>query len=184
MEYYNYHYQSPIMTIIFPYCHCSSMADATCEKCDEYYKDPRMLPCLHTYCLCCLEKEIESQTVLHCPNCKEEVTLSKNGVSDLPQDLHKANQAEIARISEKVEDTNEHCEACGRSDTSGKAVAFCIECEEFLCKACTERHGKRSISAQHAVVTAGERLDKTNDSGSAKTFHQKKCCVHLTKAVS
>ena len=174
MEYYNYHYQSPIMTIIFPYCHCSSMADATCEKCDEYYKDPHMLPCLHTYCLCCLEKEMESQTVLHCPNCKEEVTLSKNGVSDLPQDLHKANQAEIACISEKVEDTNEHCEACGRSDTSGKAVAFCIECEEFLCKACTERHGKRSISAQHAVVTAGERLDKTNDSGSAKTFHQKK----------
>ena len=161
------------MTIIFPYCLCSSMADATCEKCDEYYKDPRMLPCLHTYCLCCLEKEMESQTVLHCPNCKEEVTLSKNGVSDLPQDLHMANQAEIARISEKVEDTNEHCEACGRSDTSGKAVAFCIECEEFLCNACTERHGKRSISAQHAVVTAGERLDKTNDSGSAKTFHQK-----------
>ena len=53
------------------------MADVTCEKCDEYYKDPRMLPCLHTYCLCCLEKELESQTVLHCPNCKEEVTLSK-----------------------------------------------------------------------------------------------------------
>ena len=164
------HYQSPI---IFPYCLCSSMADATCEKCDEYYKDPRMLPCLHTYCLCCLEKELESQTVLHCPNCKEEVTLSKNVVSDLPQDLHKANQAEIARISEKVEDTNEHCEACRRSDTSGKAVAFCIDCKEFLCKICTEWHGKRSISAEHTVVTAGERLDKTNDSFSAKTFHQK-----------
>ena len=161
------------MTIIFPYCLCSSMADVTCEKCDEYYKDPRMLPCLHTYCLCCLEKELESQTVLHCPNCKEEVTLSKNGVSDLPQDLHMANQAEIARISEKVEDTNEHCEACRRSDTSGKAVAFCIDCKEFLCKICTEWHGKRYISAEHTVVTAGERLDKTNDSFSAKTFHQK-----------
>ena len=173
MEYYNYHYQSPIMTIIFPYFLCSSMADATCEKCDEYYKDPRMLPCLHTYCLCCLEKEMESQTVLQCPNCKEEVTLSKNGVSDLPQDLHKANQAEFARISEKVEDTNEHCEACGRSDTSGKAVAFCIDCKEFLCKVCTERHGKRYISAEHTVVTAGERLDKTNDSFSAIKFHQK-----------
>ena len=177
MEYYNYHYQSPI---IFPYCLCSSMADVTCEKCDEYYKDPRMLPCLHTYCLCCLEKEQESKTVLYCPNCKEEVTLSKNGVSDLPQDLHKANQAEIARISEKVEDTNEHCEACGRSDTSGKAVAFCIDCKEFLCKTCTERHGKRYISAEHSVVTAGERLDKTNDSFSAKKFHQKQmlCASH------
>ena len=116
---------------------------------------------------------MESQTVLHCPNCKEEVTLSKNGVSDLPQDLHMANQAEIARISEKVEDTNEHCEACRRSDTSGKAVAFCIDCKEFLCKICTEWHGKRYISAEHTVVTAGERLDKTNDSFSAKTFHQK-----------
>ena len=185
MEYYNYHYQSPIVTIIFPYCLCSSMADVTCEKCDEYYKDPRMLPCLHTYCLCCLEKEMESQTVLHCPNCKEEVTLSKNGVSDLPQDLHKANQAEIARISEKVEDTNEHCEACRRSDTSGRAVAFCIDCKEFLCKICTEWHGKRYISAEHTVVTAGERLDKTNDSFSAKNFHQKQmlCPSHKGRSL-
>ena len=56
------------------------MADATCSECDEYYKDPRMLPCLHTFCLQCLEKQ-ESQDTLHCPNCKEMITLSENGIS-------------------------------------------------------------------------------------------------------
>ena len=128
------------------------MADVTCEKCDEYYKDPRMLPCLHTFCLQCLEKELESQSTFHCPTCKEKVTLPRNGVSELPQDLNMANQAEIARISEKVEDANEHCEACGRSDDSARAVAFCIECKEFICKICKDCHPKRFATADHNVV--------------------------------
>ena len=82
------------------------MADAICAKCNEYYKDPRMLPCLHNFCLQCLEKELRmqvSQDTLHCPNCKEMITLSENGTSDLPQDLHKAHEAEIARIFQKIE---------------------------------------------------------------------------------
>ena len=44
-----------------------------------------------------------SQDTLHCPNCKEMITLSENGTSDLPQDLHKAHEAEIARIFQKIE---------------------------------------------------------------------------------
>ena len=156
------------------------MADVMCEKCDEYYKDPRMLPCLHTFCLQCLEKELESQSTLHCPTCKEKVKLPRNGVSELPQDLNMANEAEIARISEKVEDANEHCEACGRSDDSGRAVAFCIECKEFICKICKDRHPKRFATADHNVVTAGERLSKTNEDNTASKFPQQKmpCPLH------
>ena len=157
-----------------------SMADVTCEKCDEYYKDPRMLPCLHTFCLQCLEKELESQSTLHCPTCKEKVKLPRNGVSELPQDLNMANEAEIACISKKVKDANEYCEYCGRSDDSGRAVAFCIDCDEFLCKICKDRHPKRGKTADHIVVTAGERLSKTNEDNTASKFPQQKmpCPLH------
>ena len=163
------------------------MADVTCEKCDEYYKDPRMLPCLHTFCLQCLEKELEeleSQSTLHCPNCKEKVTLSQKGVSELPQDLHKANEAEIARISEKVEDANEYCDNCGRSDDSGRAVAFCIDCDEFLCKICKDRHPKRGKTADHIVITAGERLSKTNEGNTTSKFPQQNMSCPLHKGYS
>ena len=161
------------------------MADATCAKCDEYYKDPRMLPCLHTFCLQCLEKELrmqESQDTLHCPNCKEMTGLSENGISDLPQDIHKAHEAEIARISEKVGDTNELCESCGRSDSSGKAAAFCIDCDEFLCMSCKDRHSKRRKTADHNVITAGESLKETNMHGSVFQY-KLSCSLHNNQAL-
>ena len=127
------------------------MADAMCDKCDEYYTDPRMLPCLHTFCLQCLEKELEKQhskDTLQCPNCKEKVTLPQSRVSALPQDLHMANEAERARISEKVEKANEQCDHCGRSD-SGQAVSFCVDCDEYLCKSCDDHHKKWRKTVEH-----------------------------------
>ena len=156
-------------------CRFLPMAEATCEKCDKYYEDPRILPCLHSFCLGCLEKELETQETqssLHCPSCKEKVTLSENGVSDLPQDLHKANEAEISRISEKVEDADEYCDNCGRTDTTGKAVAYCIECKDYLCKFCERRHGKRERTANHNLVTIGQRLVKTNETTLIGKFYQ------------
>ena len=141
-----------------------------------------MLPCLHTFCLQCLEKELESQSTLHCPTCKEKVKLPLSGVSDFPQDLSKANKAEIVRISKKVEDANKHCEACGRSDDSGRAVAFCNQCNEFLCKTCKDLHGKRRNTADHNLVTAtaGEKCCKTNEGNMASKFPQQKmpCLLH------
>ena len=135
-----------------------------------------MLPCLHTFCLQCLEKELESQSTLHCPTCKEKVKLPRNGISDFPQDLNIANEAKIAHISDKVEDANEYCEACGRSDDSGKAVAFCIDCDEYLCQTCKDLHGKRRKTADHKLVTSGDRFNKTNESKTASIFNQQMPC--------
>ena len=159
------------------------MAEATCEKCDKYYEDPRMLPCLHSFCLGCLEKELdtqETQSSLHCPSCKEKVTLSENGVSGLPQDLHKANEAEITNISEKVEDADVMCENCGRTDSTGKAVAYCIECEEYLCTFCEGKHGKKKLTANHSLVTIGQRLVNTTGASPVSRFYQQPmpCPLH------
>ena len=155
------------------------MGDSTCEKCEEYYKDPRMLPCLHTFCLACLEKELgtqESRDTLHCPNCKEKVTLSSGEVSDLPRDLQKANEAKLACISDRVENANEQCEICGQDDASG----FCIDCEECLCTSCKERHGKRKKTSNHNVVAVGERLSNKASMHNSSWFLQQhlQCPLH------
>ena len=94
-------------------------------------------------------------------------------MSGLPQDLHKANEAEITRISEKVEDADElMCDLCGRTDSTGKAVAYCIECKDYLCKFCEGRHGKRERTASHNLVTTGQHLVKTNGASSIGKFYQ------------
>ena len=155
------------------------MANATCEKCDNYYTDPRMLPCLHSFCLECLQKELETKDTLQCPECNETVPLPENGAASLPQDLRKANEAEIERISEKVVDADEQCEICGRTDSTGKAVSYCIECKEYLCKFCDGRHGKRELTASHTLVSLGQRLTKTDKASSTSKHYQKKLpCPH------
>ena len=152
-----------------------TMADATCDKCGEYYTDPRILPCLHTFCLQCLKQEVKTEgakDMLQCHSCKETVALTSNGVSDLPQDLRMAKESEVARISKKVEnETSSECQACGRSD-SGKVVAFCINCDEFLCKSCADLHGRRPTTKEHTVVTAGQRLNKADESSTLVKLHQ------------
>ena len=151
------------------------MAD-TCDKCDKYYTDPRMLPCLHTFCLQCLEKELEKQNskdTLQCPNCKEKVTLPQSGVSDLPQDLHMANEAERARIGKRVEKANEQCDHCGWSD-NGQAVAFCVDCDEFLCKSCDDHHKKWRKTVEHTRVSAGDRVKAIEETLS----RQLRCPTH------
>ena len=157
------------------------MADATCEKCEEFYSDPRMLPCLHSFCLKCLDKELEKQgskDTLQCPSCEEKVTLPVGGVSALPQDLRKAHESEIAHISSKVEDASEQCEHCGRSDC-GQAIAFCVDCDEFLCKSCEEHHSKWRKTVKHTIVAAGERLSKGNEESTFSKFHQPQLpCPH------
>ena len=161
------------------------MAEATCEKCDKYYVDPRMLPCLHSFCLGCLQKELENHTTLSCPSCKEQVILPKNSLSDLPQDLRKANEAEIERISEKIEDADEQCENCGRADSTGKAVSYCVECKEYLCKFCDGRHGLKELTASHTLVTIGQRLIKANEASPATRLFQKKvpCPQHNDQTI-
>ena len=161
------------------------MAEARCEKCDKYYEDPRMLPCLHSFCLGCLQKELDTHATLNCPNCKEQVILPENGLSGLPQDLRKANEAELERINEKVAEADELCQLCGRTDSTGKAVAYCIECKEYLCKFCEGRHGKREVSADHNLAMIGQRLMKTNETNPATRLFQEKllCTQHKDKEI-
>ena len=134
---------------------------ATC-KCSNLFTDPRMLPCLHTFCLQCLFKASEIQgtkEALKCPACDEKVALPKGGIEHLPLDLRKAQEAKIASYSEKLEKGKEACGSCLRSG-SGLAIAFCVNCCEFLCKLCEDHHRSSRKSHKHEIVTLSEKSEK------------------------
>lgn len=142
---------------------------ATC-KCSNLFKDPRMLPCLHTFCLQCLFKASEIQgdkEALKCPTCDEKVPLPKGGIDHLPLDLHKAHEAEIALYGQKLETGTEPCGICFRTD-SGLAVAFCVNCCDFLCKVCEEHHRSAHKSYKHEIVTVGGTSKNEKGSSAGK----------------
>ncbi|XP_078695024.1 protein meiotic P26-like [Branchiostoma floridae x Branchiostoma belcheri] len=53
-----------------------------CQVCLEDFRQPKMLPCLHTFCQPCLEKLLAAEPVgkLDCPTCRQDVPLPENGV--------------------------------------------------------------------------------------------------------
>lgn len=76
------------------------MVEATCSKCEDPFTDPRILPCLHSFCLKCLQKLSES--TLQCPECDEEVPLPSSGVQAFPKDHCSAHEAKIAILKQKL----------------------------------------------------------------------------------
>ena len=106
-----------------------------CSICTEVYTDPRVLSCVHTYCLKCIEawsKDKEPGDEVACPLCRKEFTLPSNGVSDLPKNFLVANILQMKELS-SVESKTSPCEACSggeESESEGQNVAsvYCIEC--------------------------------------------------------
>ena len=124
-----------------------------CKLCSESYTDPRMLPCLHSFCRKCLEKEVEkagSQETLQCQVCTKSVSLSKEGVGDFPQNLRLSFDVEIAGYQAQLTSGSDiSCDSCVECSP---AVAFCTDCCEFLCKTCEEFHHRRRKTAKHEVI--------------------------------
>lgn len=144
----------------------NTSCSAKCGLCSEFFIDPRILQCLHSFCNKCLKKKLEEQgsgTSLNCPTCHKTLTL-QDGVDSLPKDLRKIYEVEVAQYESKVK-----CQdgvLCGRCiETSGNtATVFCCNCCKFLCKACTEDHRRWRETYEHELVRVGEGK---NDDGTA-----------------
>ena len=156
------------------------MAEAQCEKCEEPFTDPRILPCLHTFCFKCLQKVTESTNEpLQCPTCDEKVPVPSAGIQAIPKDQRKAHDAEKARLNDKIESGEEKCDQCVRTD-SGEAVAFCVQCSDFLCEACRDHHRAWRKTLDHEIIPTGERLSKGDEGSVVSKFCPQpvQCTIH------
>ena len=138
---------------------------ATCGLCSKLYVDPRMLQCLHSFCSKCLKTVLDQQgsrTSLKCPTCKKPTTISRGSVAALPKDLRKSYEAEVAQIASKMQSEEKmSCDQCV-DPSSGPAVSFCINCSDFLCKACAKHHKTWRKTLSHDVQPIGSFQSGSN----------------------
>ena len=126
-----------------------------CGVCSKPYNDPRILPCLHSFCQQCIHHEIEksgSQQVFKCPTCERSTRIPVGGASVLPQNLHLAFEVEAAGYMSKiVSNSDVCCDPCidGRS---GPAEVFCCTCYRFMCTICHEHHKRHPKLSKHNMV--------------------------------
>ena len=146
----------------------------TCEVCSEYYIDPLMLPCLHSFCKKCIvkakEKEGSPDTSLKCPTCDTIVPKAE----DLTQNLWLAHESKEASIKKKIHNKEaKSCDKCSVDDDSDVAVVFCCDCGQFLCDHCKQSHKREPLKADHKLID----LDTKKDFEMPTIKHQAIYCV-------
>ena len=126
-----------------------------CSVCSKSYNDPRILPCLHSFCQHCLHHEIQksvSQQVFKCPTCERSTNIPIGGASVLPKNLHLGFEVEVAGyISKIVSNSEVCCDEC-IDGHNGPAVVFCCTCCQFLCKHCHDHHRNSRKLSKHNMV--------------------------------
>ena len=109
--------------------------EITCPVCQEHFRDPKILPCLHYYCKECV-RQLALQTgpnrPFACPECRRGTVLPQNDPDQLPTAFFvnrmKELRTKMGKAHGKVEAL---CEVC----SGAKVEAFCRQCAEFICKA-------------------------------------------------
>ena len=156
-------------------------AELTCTVCLKRFDDPRVLPCLHTYCSKCVEslldKSHEGNPSIVCPRCREEHKLPKDGAGQLPPS---PTFAVLVRLLEVVKADRPGSSAltCQSGRDSNPAIAQCLDCDSYLCDSCVELHRMQVSSRQHITVT----LDEIKES-EGKCFHRPQHCTAHQKVL-
>ena len=128
----------------------------TCSVCLKQLQDPKVLPCLHSYCHDCivnLAKNARSST-LNCPNCRLAIKVDENTISNLPSNFFINNLlATMALTDDKPAAKKISCDNC---DSEDDAQSRCNECGIFLCQFCTESHKRYRSTKHHELFTMQE----------------------------
>ncbi|XP_019633315.1 PREDICTED: tripartite motif-containing protein 2-like [Branchiostoma belcheri] len=136
----------------------------TCAICMLNFRDPKILPCLHSFCRECLQEWATKQQPLECPTCREPVRLPDQGVDGLKTNFYVNNLLDFA-AAKKGAEPGVPCQVCGGNVEGSKS--WCADCATLLCGACTSVHRNLPCSKDHEVTTeetlkAEEAISKFN----------------------
>ena len=139
----------------------------SCPVCFQVFKNPKYLPCYHSYCEQCLEKMVV-QSKIKCPECRKEATITAGGVKELANNFLINRLVDELILKRKVEGGEEvKCDNCEGNDA---VVTYCPDCSLFLCHICNEVHKRAKMSRGHGIIPLTElRTIKRNSAMLAKS---------------
>ena len=134
--------------------------EASCPVCQDILKDPRYLPCLHSFCLNCLIKWHRAsggQVDLRCPKCQGRSRVPASGdLKDLPTSFFLSGFIDALAIkeSDKTQVT------CGNCDKKSSKTSDCFECCNFYCDECLIGHNIIRSYKDHRVLAVKDFQEK------------------------
>ena len=128
--------------------------EAECPICLETVRSPKSLPCLHSFCLLCLNNLGQSarrplQTTINCPVCQTVVEMPEAETFDaFPTSFHLNRLVDVLALGVDGSQTR-NCNSCEGKNT---ADWFCIDCHSLFCKHCIRVHNQMKVSSSHRNV--------------------------------
>ena len=130
--------------------------EISCSVCMCKYTDPKQLPCLHSFCLHCLngiQRTSGRRDKIACPECRQEFNVPDNGnLAALPTNFRINSLLDVLAIKE--------CSTtgvkCGNCDERTKQSHYCFQCYAFWCEECIGLHNRIRANNDHYSLALEE----------------------------
>ena len=137
-----------------------------CPICLEVFDNPKSLPCIHGFCLKCLEdyfKDNPPGDEVPCPMCRKPFKIPSDGLGRLQHHFFIQHLVDARNVSSKSTD-EVGCMVCleeneGSSEEISTATVYCIDCRQKLCERCSRPH-RRMKGGAHRVKPLGAELEQ------------------------
>jgi len=146
-----------------------------CSICTEVFTDPRVLPCIHTFCLKCLlnyGKDRPPGDDMPCPLCRKEFTIPNDGLSGMQKNFFMEKLLHARKLSTGHETHHIPCDVCSSegsyqlgnlvtfyhtgNESVKPASMYCVQCGQNYCDQCSQYHRKMKSSSSHTQVDIGK----------------------------
>ncbi|XP_068725852.1 E3 ubiquitin-protein ligase TRIM71-like [Montipora capricornis] len=148
--------------------------EAECPLCIETVTNPKTLPCLHSFCLKCLDKHAnfasrQLKTTIKCPVCQTSFQIPEANTFDkLPSSFHLNRLVDVLAL----DDTSLQSQRCNSCDENNTATCYCFVCQIFLCTSCFEAHQRLKVTRGHRNVL----IDKLQAQDVQDLIHRPVMC--------
>ncbi|KAI8520409.1 hypothetical protein Bbelb_001630 [Branchiostoma belcheri] len=155
-----------------------------CTICLEPYKNPKVLPCLHTFCKGCLEKFVAQQGEgkdgnFPCPTCRIETELPGGGVEGLKDNFFVLSLKDAVDVHTKLSSGSTDAISCSTCDEGNVATCWCRQCDDFLCQDCLTAHRRVKLTRDHDTLSLEELKSRSTSNPLAfKSQRQPTCPEH------
>ena len=139
----------------------NNTSSSICQYCSSTYQDPRILSCLHSYCVQCITKlHVNDTTSIICPTCNHSTTLPDGSVTSLPRNIRLSKETKLDTVLSKVTSTSPPpCDSCDENSP----IAYCTECDQLLCNVCWDAHQKLKLLRSHFSFALKEAHNMSQD---------------------
>ena len=133
-----------------------------CDACTKTIKEPKILPCSHSFCKTCLDKLTTQENVdgegktFACPTCMSTVTLKADeNVAGLPD-----NEFIVKLLTAVGPDRKQGASFCSHPLCKKEpSITICTECKMLFCHECYMIHESFPAMQNHIMLSISEVIN-------------------------